>query len=298
MIKTWISAFRLRTLPLAFSCIIMGSALADYYGYFRIEIFILALLTTLSLQILANLANDFGDFHHGVDNSSRIGPDRVMQQGLVTKNQMITMMLIFTGLSSIFGVWLIIKGVVGHYSGSGVILAALGLGAIAASLKYTVGNNPYGYVGFGDFFVFLFFGLVGVTGVYFLHTNTYDIKMLLPAVSIGLLSTGVLNINNMRDREQDELHGKLTLAVKLGDTNARLYHLIIMGMSVVSIILFTDFYILSPFRFLFMLIYPFIIYQAIRIKLTRDNATLDPHLKLLSLSTFALSILYWIGLRL
>jgi len=185
MIKHWITAFRLRTLPLAFSCIIMGSALANYYGVFRLSIFILALLTTLSLQILANLANDYGDTQHGVDDDARIGPDRVMQQGLLSKIQMQTAMWIFVGLSSISGVSLIIIGVGEKLYSSGLIMAFLGLGAIAAAVKYTMGKNPYGYAGLGDVFVFLFFGLIGVSGTFYLHGLFLPGQILLPATTIG-----------------------------------------------------------------------------------------------------------------
>lgn len=296
MIKYWITAFRLRTLPLAFSCIIMGSALADYYGLFRWPVFILALLTTLSLQILANLANDYGDTQHGVDNDDRIGPDRVLQQGLLTKKQMQTAIGVFVGLSSVFGVALIGVGVGNKLLSSGLIMAVLGLSAIAAAVKYTMGKNPYGYAGLGDLFVFLFFGIIGVTGTFYLHGLTLPVEILLPAATIGLLSVGVLNINNMRDREQDQIHGKNTFAVKIGQKNARLYQIIIILLSAILLIGFTWVYVFAKYRLLFFIIYPVILFQTIRIARTGNDALLDPHLKILALSTFSLSLLYWLSL--
>ncbi|NQV36645.1 MAG: 1,4-dihydroxy-2-naphthoate octaprenyltransferase [Candidatus Marinimicrobia bacterium] len=296
MIKHWITAFRLRTLPLAFSCIIMGSALANYYGVFRFTIFILALLTTLSLQILANLANDYGDTQHGVDDDARIGPDRVMQQGLLSTKQMQTAMWIFVGFSSICGVSLIIVGVGEKLYSSGLIMAFLGLGAIAAAVKYTMGKNPYGYAGLGDVFVFLFFGLIGVSGTFYLHGLFLPGQILLPATTIGLLSVGVLNINNMRDREQDKIHGKYTLVVKIGSKNARIYHIIIIVLSAIILTWFTWEFIIAGYRFFFFVIYPIILFQSIRIAKTKNDAALDPHLKVLALSTFLLSVLYWISL--
>ena len=214
--KKWINAFRLRTLPLAFSCIIMGSGLAFGDGQFNSKVFVLALITTLFLQILSNLANDYGDFVKGTDNKNRVGPDRTLQSGLITKDEMVKAMWIIALLCSVFGVWLIYEGTKGldlHRAG---FFAILGLAAMGAAVKYTMGKNPYGYAGLGDIFVFLFFGWLGVLGSYFLHTHTLNWELLLPASSIGFFTTAVLNINNMRDHLADAKSGKNTLVVSLG----------------------------------------------------------------------------------
>jgi 1,4-dihydroxy-2-naphthoate octaprenyltransferase len=205
--KKWINAFRLRTLPLAFSCIIMGSGLAYAAGQFNLTVFILALITTLFLQILSNLANDYGDFVKGTDNDERVGPDRTMQSGLITKPEMVRIMWVIALLCSIFGVWLIYEGTIGLDLSKAGLFAILGLTAMGAAVKYTLGENPYGYAGLGDLFVFLFFGWLGVVGSYFLHTHLFDLNLLLPASAIGLFTTAVLNINNMRDHEADAKSG-------------------------------------------------------------------------------------------
>ena len=179
--KKWINAFRLRTLPLAFSCIIMGSGLAYATGQFNLTVFILALITTLFLQILSNLANDYGDFVKGTDNDERVGPDRTMQSGLITKPEMVRIMWVIALLCSIFGVWLIYEGTNGLDLSKAGLFAILGLTAMGAAVKYTMGKNPYGYAGLGDIFVFLFFGWLGVLGSYFLHTHTLNWELLLPA---------------------------------------------------------------------------------------------------------------------
>ena len=199
MIKTWLSAFRLRTLPLAFSCIIMGSGLAYADDQFNLTVFVLALITTLFLQILSNLANDYGDFIKGTDNDERVGPDRTLQSGLITKVKMIKAMWVIALLCSIFGVWLISEGTIGLEFKKAGLFAILGLSAMGAAVKYTMGKNPYGYAGLGDIFVFLFFGWLGVLGSYFLHTHTFHWELLLPASSIGFLQlfseTGTPSVN-------------------------------------------------------------------------------------------------------
>jgi len=186
----WINAFRLRTLPLAFSCIIMGSGLAMADGQFNLTVFTLALVTTLFLQILSNLANDYGDFVKGTDNEDRVGPDRTMQSGLITKHEMINAMWIIAFLCSVFGVWLIYEGTLGLDLKKAGLFAILGLTAMGAAVKYTMGKNPYGYAGLGDIFVFLFFGWLGVLGSYFLHTHSFQWNLLLPASTIGLFHNG------------------------------------------------------------------------------------------------------------
>ncbi|MFQ6605088.1 MAG: 1,4-dihydroxy-2-naphthoate octaprenyltransferase [Fidelibacterota bacterium] len=296
-LKYWLTAFRLRTLPLAFSSIIMGGSLAWYDGYFNIIIFLLALITTLCLQILANLANDYGDFVHGADHSGRVGPGRMMQQGYITAAQMKVAIWVFIVISSIFGVTLIVFSIGDHYQ-AGIPIALLGLLSIGAAVAYTMGKRPYGYMGLGDIMVFCFFGLVGVVGSYFLYYLDLKGEIFLPAAAIGLLATGVLNINNIRDMAQDEQSGKFTLAVKLGATGARIYHLALILTSALLLSVYTWNYIDSAYRMLFFILYPTLILHAIRVYQTRDETRLDPYLKSLSLLTFFLTIIYWAGLAL
>ena len=182
----WLEAFRLRTLPLSISSVVIGSILAYAVGKFVWPIFILTLTTTIFLQVLSNLANDFGDSVHGTDNSNRVGPERTVQSGKISKIEMKGLIITFIVLSFLSGSMLIFLGLGNVDFGLILLFFILGIASIAAALKYTVGKNPYGYSGFGDLFVFVFFGLVGVCGTYFLFTNQFNFSLLFPASSIGL----------------------------------------------------------------------------------------------------------------
>jgi len=293
----WINAFRLRTLPLAFSCIIMGSGLAMADGQFNLTVFTLALVTTLFLQILSNLANDYGDFVKGTDNEDRVGPDRTMQSGLITKHEMINAMWIIAFLCSVFGVWLIYEGTLGLDLKKAGLFAILGLTAMGAAVKYTMGKNPYGYAGLGDIFVFLFFGWLGVLGSYFLHTHSFQWNLLLPASTIGFFTTAVLNINNMRDHEPDAQSGKNTLVVRIGIEKAKTYHQsLIFG----GLLLALAFVIPSSniFHYLFLVTTPLFIGFVKSIKSRSDFENYDPFLKKQAIATFLFTVLFVLGINL
>ena len=295
-IKTWLIAFRLRTLPLALSSAILGSMLAYANGAFRWPIMLLAVLTTLFLQVLSNLANDYGDAMHGTDNLNRLGPQRVTQSGLITREEMKRMILLFIMLSLISGSLLIYTGL--HHIGWKTILVffLLGLSAIYAAIKYTVGKNPYGYIGFGDVFVFLYFGIVGVAGTYYLHVNSFEPWILLPASAIGLLSSGVLNLNNMRDIENDARSGKRTLVVHIGSKAAKIYHLILISLSILFSLVYALVYFNSAFQLLFMLTCPLFALNVIVVMKNTEPLELNNELKKLALSTFAFSITFGLGM--
>ena len=291
----WINAFRLRTLPLAFSCIIMGSGLAFGDDQFNLTVFVLALITTLFLQILSNLANDYGDFVKGTDNKNRVGPERTLQSGLITKDEMVTAMWIIALLCSVFGVWLIYEGTKGldlHRAG---LFAILGLAAMGAAVKYTMGKNPYGYAGLGDVFVFLFFGWLGVIGSYFLHTHSIDIKIVLPASAIGFFTTAVLNINNMRDHEADAKSGKNTLVVRIGISWAKRYHFMLNFIGVLFIVLYTVPAINAIWCFLFGFV--LFIKPAREILRSKDYTSFDPYLKKQAIAIFLFTIIFVVGLN-
>ena len=291
----WINAFRLRTLPLAFSCIIMGSGLAFGDDQFNLMVFVLALITTLFLQILSNLANDYGDFVKGTDNKNRVGPERTLQSGLITKDEMVKAMWIITLLCSVFGVWLIYEGTKGldlHRAG---LFAILGLAAMGAAVKYTMGKNPYGYAGLGDVFVFLFFGWLGVIGSYFLHTHSIDIKIVLPASAIGFFTTAVLNINNMRDHEADAKSGKNTLVVRIGISWAKRYHFMLNFIGVLFIVLYTVPTINAIWCFLFGFV--LFIKPAREILRSKDYTSFDPYLKKQAIAIFLFTIIFVVGLN-
>ncbi|HIA93962.1 MAG TPA: 1,4-dihydroxy-2-naphthoate polyprenyltransferase [Candidatus Marinimicrobia bacterium] len=296
MIKTWLSAFRLRTLPLAFSCIIMGSGLAYAADQFNLTVFVLALITTLFLQILSNLANDYGDFIKGTDNDERVGPDRTLQSGLITKVKMIKAMWVIALLCSIFGVWLISEGTIGLEFKKAGLFAILGLSAMGAAVKYTMGKNPYGYAGLGDIFVFLFFGWLGVLGSYFLHTHTFHWELLLPASSIGFFTTAVLNINNMRDHEADAKSGKNTLVVRIGIEKAKNYHraLIFGGITLAFVFVIPS---SQYFHYAFAVTIPLFVRFVQSIRKRNDFENFDPFLKKQAIATFIFAILFVLGIN-
>lgn len=294
-LQKWINAFRLRTLPLAFSCIIMGSGLAYSDGYFNTVVFALALVTTLFLQILSNLANDYGDFVKGTDNAGRVGPDRTMQTGMISKPEMIKGMWGIALLCSVFGVWLIYEGTIGLDLIKAGLFAILGLTAMGAAVKYTMGKNPYGYVGLGDVFVFIFFGWLGVLGSYFLHAHTLQWRLLMPASATGFFTTAVLNINNMRDHDADKKSGKNTLVVRIGITNAKRYHFLLNF----SGVLLTVLYVLPDWQAILFFLFGYILFlkPAKNILKSVDHTLFDPFLKKQAIATFLYAILFVIGIN-
>lgn len=223
----WLDAARPKTLLLAIAAIATGSSLAFADGHFSPAISLLALLTATLLQILSNLANDYGDTVQGTDNENRIGPIRGLQQGAITQAGMKKAIIGNIVLVIISGLALIFYALQSPTS----IMAFIGLGllSIISSIAYTMGSKPYGYVGLGDVSVFIFFGLLAVLGTYFLHTGTIHASLLWPSIGSGLFSMGVLNINNMRDVENDTVSNKRTLVVRIGAEKAKRYHLALLA---------------------------------------------------------------------
>jgi len=298
--KHWIEAARLRTLPLSVSGIIVGSMYALAHPtdeiltpteVFNWRLFGFAILTTLGLQILSNFANDYGDGMKGTDNEDRIGPKRAIQSGVITPAAMKRAIIITSFLTLLSAIALIYFAFTDTNLFYSVFYLVLGILAILSAIRYTVGNTAYGYRGYGDLFVFIFFGLVSTLGVNFLYSKQIDIELVLPAIAIGFLSVGVLNLNNMRDEASDKKAGKNTIVVKIGGENAKKYHyfLIIGAMFLVLV-----FAILSEFKFdqyLFLLAYIPLTKHLITVCKNKEPKALDPELKKLALSTFALSVL-------
>jgi len=274
----------------------MGSGLAYAADQFNLTVFVLALITTLFLQILSNLANDYGDFIKGTDNDERVGPDRTLQSGLITKAKMIKAMWVIALLCSIFGVWLISEGTIGLEFKKAGLFAILGLSAMGAAVKYTMGKNPYGYAGLGDIFVFLFFGWLGVLGSYFLHTHTFHWELLLPASSIGFFTTAVLNINNMRDHEADAKSGKNTLVVRIGIEKAKNYHraLIFGGITLAFVFVIPS---SQYFHYAFAVTIPLFVRFVQSIRKRNDFENFDPFLKKQAIATFIFAILFVLGIN-
>jgi 1,4-dihydroxy-2-naphthoate octaprenyltransferase len=298
--KHWIQAARLRTLPLSISGIILGSFYALAYPtdtvltpteIFNWKIFVLALITTLGLQVLSNFANDYGDGIKGTDNEDRIGPKRALQSGVITPNQM-KKAIIITSIATLLAAILLIYVAFGNknfiYS---VLFLLLGVFAISSAIRYTVGNSAYGYKGYGDLFVFIFFGLVSTIGVNFLYSKQLDWILFLPAIAIGFLSVGVLNLNNMRDELSDRKANKNTIVVKIGGEKAKIYHFFLITTAMVLIVVFA---IIKKFNFdqyLFLIVYLPLIKHLKTVYNNTNPADLDPELKKVALSTFALAML-------
>lgn len=292
-IKPWIQAARLRTLPLSVSGIIVGSAYAYYQGYSDWRIVVLALLTTLGLQVLSNYANDYGDGVKGTD-VNRIGEKRLVAAGVITAEQMKKAVIITAFLTFIIALLLIYVAFGKENFALSLIFILLGIGSIGAAIKYTVGKSAYGYSGFGDLFVFIFFGLVSVIGSNFLFTHFIDWKLFLPATAIGLLSVAVLNLNNMRDIENDKIAGKNTLVVKMGLKWAKKYHEIILAIGMLSFMVFLM--LIKTSLLPVLLINIPIIMNMNKVNKSEKYEDFDPELKKVALSTFALSILFWLTL--
>jgi len=283
-------AFRLRTLPLAFSCIFTGTAVAIFDGFWNPVLLTLALLTTLFLQVLSNLANDYGDSQKGVDNENRVGPQRTIQSGKITLTEMKRALWITAVLALISGLSLVYVAFGPEDWQFALLFISLGLMAIAAAVKYTIGSTPYGYRGLGDVFVFLFFGLVGVVGIYYLNTGSLGSYTYLPAIAVGLWAAAVLNLNNMRDHENDAASGKRTLVVIMGLAKAKAYHFSLILVGWIAVIAFI---ILSHSMWMGLAFIPFCLQLAHlnRVYKIEVPAKLDPELKKLALSTFLFATL-------
>jgi 1,4-dihydroxy-2-naphthoate octaprenyltransferase len=291
--EAWLHAIRLRTLPLALASILAGSFLAANLNVFRWEILVLASLTTIFLQILSNLSNDYGDTVNGADHADRQGPIRAVQSGLISLPEMKKAMYLFGALSLISGLLLLFVAV--QSMTLFLIFLGLGLAAIWAAITYTSGSNPYGYAGLGDISVFIFFGILGVFGTYFLHSLTLNLSGIWIAIALGLFSTAVLNINNIRDIESDFTAGKKSIPVRIGKKAAVRYNwFLILGgnCSLIIFVLISD----SWSSLLALLAMPIMIAVALGVQNGKESKTIDPYLKKMALSTLLWTILFGIGL--
>lgn len=294
-LSIWISAMRLRTLPLSISGIIIASSFAAYNGCFEWTVFILAILTTISLQILSNLANDYGDGVKGTDNNDRIGPERAIQSGKITPDAMLEVIKLNILICIVFAFLLIFRAFGSQHFLLTLLFFILGISSVIAAMRYTVGHKAYGYRGLGDVFVFIFFGLVSVIGCYVLYAKTVDHVVFLPAITIGLLSVAVLNLNNMRDIKSDAASGKLTLAVKLGIDKAKKYHYTLIVTAIIISAIFGILYYTSIYNLIYIFAYIPLLKHLKTVKNNTDPKDLDAELKKVALSTFFLSVLLAVG---
>ena len=304
-VKSYIKAARLRTLPLSISGIILGSYLGNEFVNSLLEhtirtsiwessIFWLAIFTTVGFQVLSNYANDYGDGIKGSD-KNRTGEARMVSSGAITPKQMKTAMIITTIITLLIALLLIYVAFGSESFGYSILFFGLGIASVAAAIKYTVGNSAYGYSGFGDIFVFLFFGLLSVVGSYFLYTKMINFEIFLPAFSVGLLSTAVLNLNNLRDREQDKTNNKNTLVVKLGAVRAKKYHYFLITGALITAIIYTVLNFSSIYEFVFLVAFIPLVKNMITVSRNNTPAELDSELKKVALSTFLFAILFGIG---
>lgn len=297
LFTTWINAFRPRTLPLAAASIIVAGGLAQYYQVFNLSVFVLSLTTALLLQVLSNLANDYGDAISGADTKERVGPLRAMQTGLISAQAMKNAIILVTLACLTSGLSLLYMSFTNNLQ-LWLMFLLLGAAAIVAAITYTMGKVPYGYRAMGDLAVFMFFGLAGVLGCFYLQSLSLPIVILLPAVSVGLLSAAVLNINNMRDYYNDKAANKITLVVLLGRQSAYYYHLLLITMALVCATLFI--YLLPNeqlWQYLFLLVASPLMKSCMQLKAeidkdSRSGEVFNLQLKNTAMSTFVFSILF------
>ncbi|KPD03930.1 1,4-dihydroxy-2-naphthoate polyprenyltransferase [Moellerella wisconsensis] len=292
--QAWLESLRPKTLPLGVIAIVTGSALAYWTDNFKWPVALLSIITAGILQILSNLANDYGDAVKGSDTAERIGPLRGMQKGIITQEDMKKALKITISLACFSGLLLIIVACEKPEDALGFLV--LGLVAIVAAITYTVGKKPYGYLGLGDISVLIFFGWLSVIGTYYLQANSFDIVTILPATACGLLSVAVLNINNMRDIENDIKAGKNTLAVRLGVQGSRIYHAIIIISAILCLIFFNLIYLHGWSGWLFLLAVPLLL-NHVR-KVLNDPTTEGMRPMLVNMVKLALltNLLFSIGL--
>ncbi len=290
---SWLKAFRLRTLPLALSGILMGGFLAGIHHKFNLAIVLLCALTATCLQILSNLANDYGDTQHGADHAQREGPSRTVQTGEITPQAMFRAIILFAGLSLISGLALLYVAIDSWQMLWAFLL--LGAACVVAAITYTMGRKPYGYAGLGDISVLLFFGLVSVLGTFYLQARELAYSLSLPALSCGLFSVAVLNLNNIRDIESDKLAGKKSIPVRIGRQYATYYHQMLILLGLFCTISYTIISYKNGWQMLFLLACPFLWQNARAVSIYKQSKQIDPYLKHMALTTLLFVLTFGIG---
>lgn len=293
--QAWLRSLRLRTLPLSSAGAILGNALVFQTANFSWAIAGLLLWTVLVLQIIANFANDLGDSQKGTDNKNRKGPQRSVQSGVITQKQMKNAIITAIVITLLSGVWLLYISIK-KIDIAFLILFIIGILGIVSAIKYTMGKKAYGYYGLGDFFVLLFFGWIPVGIAYFLQTLRWDSMVLLPGLAVGLLSVAVLNLNNLRDYENDKLCGKRTFIVNIGIHRGKIYHTLLIITSIIAILIYSYQQDICYWKYLYTLSFIPLIANIVTVWRTQDTTRLDKELKKVAVSTFFMTILFWIGI--
>lgn len=294
LLLVWVAAARLRTLPLSIAGIVLGNAVAINTTDFSWSIFVGTLLTAVAFQILSNFANDYGDGIKGTDNDNRIGPKRVLQQNLLTPKTLFQGIVVVGILGLLLAITTINFAFNGKELTSGLVFLGLALAAIVAAYKYTAGKGAYGYHALGDLFVFLFFGLLAVYGSYYLQTKQFDPTVWWFAVAIGALSVGVLNLNNMRDIQNDTAMGKKTVAAALGLQGAKNYHTVLILVGIASMVFGLVPIANNMWDYLPLILTIPLLLQLISVRKTNHYNDFDKRLKPLALTTFGLSVILFI----
>lgn len=295
----WVEAARPRTLPLAVASIMLGNLLAYANGKFDWMIAALAILTTVGLQVLSNFANDYGDSANGIDNQDRKVALRAVQTGKINRQEMKQVVILTACISFLMGIGLLAYSLQDASWEIWLNFLGLGVACIIAAIAYTVGKKPYGYMGLGDLSVFIFFGLVGTMGTYFLQTKSIPFHIAYPAAGCGLLSVAVLNLNNLRDLENDQKSGKNSIPVRIGKAKGFIYQKALLILGILPFV----FYHLIVYRLgstptanlLVLLGYYPIIIMLRELKPTMTPAEIDPYLKKTALRTLLLILLFGIS---
>lgn len=299
-LKPWIAAARLRTLPLAFSCILLGSFLAYYKADFEWSILIWSFLTTLFYQVLSNYANDYGDGVKGTD-ENRQGEKRAVASGEITASAMKKAVYLMAVVSWLSGAWLSYIGTQNlpeSQSWVFYLFLVLNTGAVSSAIRYTVGGSAYGYKGFGDIYVLLFFGWIGVLGSFFLQAGYFDFWIVLPATSVGFLAMGVLNLNNMRDVEGDIESGKNTIPVRIGRAKAKVYHSFLLWGAMLFMMAYIFFQAQNATAWLSMLVLPLIFINWNKAMKAENPVDFDPLLKPLAIGTLLFALISGLAINL
>ena len=286
---------RLRTLPLSMAGVLLGILLAVADWKVDIWTAVLIVITTVCLQILSNLSNELGDVLNGTDTAERVGPQYGLNSGALSIAEMKVLIGLFVVLCVVFGTLMTWRAFGTLWDMTPILVLMLGAAAIMGAMKYTLGHNPYGYRAKGDFYVFLFFGLVSVLGAYFVCTQGVGLhwKLLLPAAGVGCFSVGVLNVNNIRDMKTDAVN-RVTIAIKLGMHRARIYQTVLIVLGWVCMAVYCLLCWPSVWHWMWVVTLPLYVKHLTGVW-TREDRALDPMLPLLVMSTFALCLLMGLG---
>ena len=292
----WIQACRVHTLFLSVAATITGNTLVYQYDKtkFSWSIFALGLVTSMGLQVVANLANDLGDSLHGIDNASRVGPDRVVQKGFLTPKSVERAVWAVGGLTFMLGCWLCWQAF-GPGDSYFWLFILLGTGAIWAAVRYTHGARPYGHKGGGDLAVFFFFGLLGTKGTYFLCVQSWAPEVLLPACGLGAYFTAVLNANNIRDITTDLIAGKRSLAARFGHKGAVIYHKCLLLGGTLCWLIYSSFYLPFGWNWLFTITYPALLWIGASVRKDSTPEALNLHIKQLVILILLHAIFFSVG---